>query len=459
MKHETSPRLRSTVRPADTEASSSADPLSLKGLTLALGLAPVEPGRDPLLGQRVGSVLIERLIADGGMGRVYAGKQDKPGRTVAVKVVRPGLASSSLLKRFEYEAEVLGRLHHPGIAQIFSVGMHGVGDVAVPYFVMEYIPDARPLTRYAEDSKLPTRRRLELFGSVCDAVAHGHQKGVIHRDLKPGNILVDGQGRPKVIDFGVARATDSDIALTTMQTAVGQLIGTLQYMSPEQFDADAYELDVRSDVYALGVILYELLTGRPPYEVRHRPIAEIARVVKEDEPAPMSSWNKALRGDLTLIAAKCLEKDRRRRYGSAGELAADIRNYLAGDPITAQPPSLMDAVARLARKHRAAAIATACATAAMVAAALGIGMFAVRADRQRRHAVEERERADAAQQRAMAEQEAAEASRDAARGKLYLANMRSIQAALAGHDRRTAEKLLQETRPLLQSAEIGRAHV
>lgn len=306
------------TRPDSHTSASASDSSGLKGLTTALGIEPAEPGHDPLRGCSIGGVTIVRLIAEGGMGRVYEGKQEKPNRTVAVKVMRPGLTSPSVLKRFEYEAEVLGRLQHPGIAHIYSVGMHRVGNASVPYFVMEYIADAKTLTKYAEDLKLPTRQRLDLFQSVCDAVAHGHQKGVIHRDLKPSNILVDATGQPKVIDFGVARATDSDMALTTMQTDVGQLLGTLQYMSPEQFDANPNDIDIRSDVYALGVVLYELLAGKPPYDVKKKAIFEVARIVKEEDPKPLSSFNRALRGDVAVITGKCLEKDRGRRYSKIG---------------------------------------------------------------------------------------------------------------------------------------------
>ena len=212
------------TEPFDKDAASD-----LGGLSDFIHCGPVTPGKDELLHTTFAGVTIVRLIAEGGMGRVYEAKQEKPGRTVAVKVMRPGLTSPSLLKRFEYETEVLGRLRHPGVAQIFAVGVHRVGEASVPYFIMEYIENAKSLTAYAEDLKLPIRQRLDLFRSVCDAVAHGHQKGVIHRDLKPSNILVDGSGQPKVIDFGVARATDSDMALTTMQTDIGELIGTLQY--------------------------------------------------------------------------------------------------------------------------------------------------------------------------------------------------------------------------------------
>ncbi len=366
------------TRPIPEGDPRSSEPSSLNGLTMALGLDPAKSDQDSLLGCDVGGVTIVRLTAQGGMGRVYEGKQEKPNRTVAVKVMRPGLTSPSILKRFEYEAEVLGRLQHPGIAHIYSVGVHRVGNATVPYFVMEYIADARSLTQYADELKLPTRQRLDLFRSVCEAVAHGHQKGVIHRDLKPSNILVDASGQAKVIDFGVARVTDSDMALTTMQTDVGQLIGTLQYMSPEQFRADPNDIDVRSDVYALGVILYELLAGKMPYDLKKKAIAEIARTVQEDDPKPLSSFDRALKGDVAVIAGKCLEKERDRRYSSASEVGADIGRYLTGDPISASPPGFVDGLVRLARKHRGAAPAALGVFASLVAAVFGIGVFANR---------------------------------------------------------------------------------
>jgi len=347
-----------------------------------------------LIGQEIAGVTIVRLIAEGGMGRVYEGRQDKPGRPVAVKIIKPGLVSRRLLKRFAYEAEVLGRLRHPGIAQIYSVGTHDFAGVTLPYFVMEFIPDAKTLIQFANDNRLSTHERLELFRKVCDAVAHGHQKGVIHRDLKPGNIVVDSSGQPKVIDFGVACTTDGDVTLTSMHTDVGALIGTLQYMSPEQFDADPNDLDVRLDVYSLGVVLYELLTGKPPYDVRRLAIHEIARVVREDDPTPISSLNKTLRRDVAIIAGKCLEKNRQRRYSSAAELAGDVGRYLAGESITAAPPSFFDAVGRLARRHRAAATTVAGIAASLVAAVIGISLFAIRAERARQDAVAQREEAD-----------------------------------------------------------------
>lgn len=392
----------STLNLESQESGSRGSGSTFTGLSDIVGLAPANPEFDPFLGSDVGGVTIVRLIAEGGMGRVYEGKQEKPSRAVAVKVMRPGLALPSLLKRFEYEAEVLGRLQHPGIAHIYSVGVHRLGSAAVPYFVMEYIANARTLTKYADDLDLPTRRRLELFRGVCDAVAHGHQKGVIHRDLKPSNILVDATGQPKVIDFGVARATDSDMALTTIQTDVGQLIGTLQYMSPEQFGGDPNDVDIRSDVYALGVVLYELLAGKPPYDVKKKAIHEVIRIVKEEEPTPLSSFSRALRGDVAVIAGKCLAKEPIRRYASASALSDDVGRYLSGEPIQAKPQGFVDGVLRLARKHRGAAAATAGVFTALVGAVIGIAAFAIRAERSRADAEAARREAD--DQRAVATQ-------------------------------------------------------
>ena len=211
--------------------------------------------------EKIGRYTIQRVIASGGMGTVYEAEQEHPRRTVAVKVMRTGLASRSALRRFEYESQLLARLRHAGIAQVFEAGTHDDGTGPVPYFVMEFVPDARPITEFAQANDLTTRERLELFARVCDAVEHGHTKSIIHRDLKPSNLLVDAEGQPKIIDFGVARSTDADVAVTTLRTDVGQLIGTLQYMSPEQCAADPDEIDTRSDVYGLGVVLYELLCG------------------------------------------------------------------------------------------------------------------------------------------------------------------------------------------------------
>jgi non-specific serine/threonine protein kinase/serine/threonine-protein kinase len=300
-------------------------------------LAPAE-AKTPLP-DRIGRYHVKRVIAIGGMGIVYEAVQEKPHRTVALKVMRRGIASRSALRRFEYESQILARLRHPHIAQVYEAGTHDDGTGGVPFFAMEYVPGAKTLTDHVTDRKLNTKARLEIFVKVCDAVQHGHQKGIIHRDLKPSNILVDAEGAPKIIDFGVARATDSDMAVTTLQTDVGQLSGTLQYMSPEQCEADPHDLDARSDVYALGIVLYELLCGELPYDVTGVSVVEAARVIREQTPTKLSTINRTLRGDLETIVFKALDKDRTQRYQSSADLAADIGRYLHDQPIVARPPA------------------------------------------------------------------------------------------------------------------------
>ena len=218
---------------------------------LGIGKVDTRPGGD-LVGSRVGRYLVDRVIASGGMGTVYEATQDRPHRKVALKMIRAGLATASTIRRFEHEAEILGRLRHPGIAQVYEAGTHERDGFATPFFAMEFVPDARGVIEYADGAGLDLKSRVELLATICDSVHHAHLQGVIHRDLKPGNILVDSDGQPKVLDFGVARLTDADIQVTTLQTSTGQLIGTLPYMSPEQCAGDPKDLDTRLDVYALG---------------------------------------------------------------------------------------------------------------------------------------------------------------------------------------------------------------
>ena len=342
-----------------------------------------KPPQDPLIGTTVDQYSIKRVIGSGGMGTVYEALQQSPRRTVALKMMKPGIVSRNALRRFEYEAQTLGRLRHDNIAQIYEAGTHDDGTGARPFFAMEYIAGAKPLTTYARDKKLSTRERLVLISKVCDAVQHGHQKGIIHRDLKPPNILVTSSGVPKIIDFGVARSTDSDMAVTTLQTDVGALIGTLQYMSPEQCAADPNDIDIRSDVYALGVVLFELLCESLPYDLTRVAIAEAARIVQQEEPTKPSTVDKRLRGDVETIALKALEKDRDRRYQSATALADDIHHYLAGEAISAKAPSAVDYLRRFARKHKAAAVSIAAIFVVLVGAVIAISIFAVDAQSQR----------------------------------------------------------------------------
>ena len=300
---------------------------------------------------------IIRVLGEGGMGITYEAVQKSPKRRVALKIIRGCRFSKTARRRFTYEAEALARLTHPGIAQIFEAGVWNDEEgVERPFIAMEFV-NGGPLTKYVNSRELSTKDRLELFRKICSAVHHSHQKGVIHRDLKPDNILIRKDGEPKVIDFGVARPTDRGVHNVTEQTNVGRLIGTLQYMSPEQVDATDDDLDIRSDVYALGVILYELLCGDPPYNLRKKAFSEAVRIIKEDAPTNPSTMYRSLRGDVETITLKALEKNRNRRYGSAEELANDIRRYLENDPIEARPPSLVYRLGKFSRKHRAAAVA------------------------------------------------------------------------------------------------------
>ncbi|MEM7754156.1 MAG: serine/threonine-protein kinase [Planctomycetota bacterium] len=330
----------------------------------------------------VAGYTIERLLGEGGMGSVYLATQERPARQVALKLVKSEFSSDRALRRFELEAETLGRLRHPGIAQIFEAGLHE----GRPFFAMEYV-EGLTLTEYAEAKKLGMRERLKLIAQVAAAVQHAHQQGVIHRDLKPGNIMVTeveaDHGRvpqPKVLDFGVAKVTESDIRATTLQTDIGQLVGTVPYMSPEQAGGDPKAVDTRSDVYALGVVAFELLTGRLPHDLTNRLVHEAVRIIREDEPSRLSSIDKALRGDIETIIAKALEKEPARRYESASALAGDIGRYLDDQPIQARPASTWYQVRKFSQRNRALVGGVAATIIVLVAGVIGTTLFAVRAD-------------------------------------------------------------------------------
>jgi serine/threonine protein kinase len=338
--------------------------------------APVE---EPLP-RAFGPFELLEVIGRGGMGTVYRARQRTPDRSVAVKVIRPGMMSATMLGRFRYEADLLARLQHPGIAQIFEAGAVTSADGQQPYFAMELI-SGEPIDLFVSQRHLAIRERLQLLVKVCDAVHHAHQKGVIHRDLKPCNILVDDAGQPRVLDFGVARATDADLRTTTLQTHAGQLIGTLPYMSPEQVAGDPRRLDVRSDVYALGVLTFELLTGRLPHDLHDKSVADAAVTIRDVQPPRLGAIAPALRGDLETITGKALEKDPSRRYDSAAALAEDIRRFLAYQPIIARPPSVMYQLRLFARRHRAVVAGGAVGVAALILATIVSLAFAIHSRR------------------------------------------------------------------------------
>ena len=382
-----------------------AAPGNPKGTQNTLTIGPALSAGARQLPATIGRYRILRLLGEGGMGAVYEAEQEQPRRTVALKVIKSSWASPSLLRRFEQESEALARLHHDGIAQVYEAGTADSGTGVQPFFAMEYIADALPLTQYAEKHRLNTEQRLLLMTQVCDAVQHAHLRGIIHRDLKPANILVDEHGHPKILDFGVARVTDSDTE-ATRQTDVGQIIGTLAYMSPEQALADPLELDTRSDVYTLGVILYELLAGKLPYNLSNK-LHEAIMTIREQDPVTLSSVNRIYRGDIETVVVKAMEKDKARRYASAADLAADIRRHLKDEPIVARRASVSYQVYKFGRRHRALVVAVAAVMIVLTAGIIVSVSEAVRAQRARGLAVQRAAEAEVA--RGLAEHQRAEA--------------------------------------------------
>ena len=348
------------------------------------------------LGRSVGPYRLVRVLGEGGMGVVYLAERAEPMRqVVALKVVRAELESRQALARFDAERQSLALMDHPNVAKVFDAG---VDDDGRPFFVMEYVP-GEPITSYCDSQRLDMRRRLELFTQACDAVSHAHQKAVIHRDLKPGNILVatvDGKPVVKVIDFGVAKTAGGDLAAHSMTryTVQGQWVGTPDYMSPEQAAGDSGDVDTRTDVYSLGVILYEMLAGHPPHRISRRPLPEALWIVRNEEPATLSSVSRRFRGDVDWVVRRAMEKDKARRYAGASDFAVDLRRHLAGEPTAAHPPSRWYQVGKLARRNRG--LVTGAAAVAVVLV-LGVAMStwqAVSATRGRAAAVAEKQRAE-----------------------------------------------------------------
>jgi tetratricopeptide (TPR) repeat protein/tRNA A-37 threonylcarbamoyl transferase component Bud32 len=431
-------RLEALLRPPDQPGSSGDQPATEPGAT---GQLPT-PDREALTalpaaaaggpqpegpGTRVGPYLLLEKIGQGGMGVVYLAEQEQPvRRRVALKLIKAGMDSAQVVRRFEAERQALALMDHPAIARVFDAGTTAAGR---PFFAMELVRGV-PITRYCDDHRLTVRERLGLFLAVCQAVQHAHQKGVIHRDVKPSNVLVavaDGRPAPKVIDFGVAKAVDEPPAGETLCTQVGTIVGTFEYMAPEQAELTEAGVDTRCDIYSLGVLLYELLTGTTPLErarLKAVPVPEALRLIREEEPPPPSGrlagagprlpavaaargteparLVRLVRGELDWIAMRCLEKDRSRRYDSAAALARDVGRHLADEPVEAGPPSAGYRLRKLARRHRTA-LATAALFVALLLAGTAVSTWqAVRATLAEREATAAR-RAEADQARRLAE--------------------------------------------------------
>ena len=369
----------------------------------------------------VGPYKLVQEIGEGGMGTVFLAQQQEPvKRLVALKIIKAGMDSRAVLARFEAERQALAMMDHPNIAKVFDGGATSNGR---PYFVMELVKGT-PITKYCDDHRLSPKDRLELFVQVCQAVQHAHQKGVIHRDIKPSNVLVapyDAKPVVKVIDFGVAKAAGQTLTEQTLVTGFGAIVGTLEYMSPEQAELNNTDIDTRSDIYALGVVLYELLTGTTPLEskqVKQSGMLEALRIIREEEPPKLSNrlasteelpviaanrgteprrLTRLVRGELDWIVMKCLEKDRNRRYETANGFAADVQRYLVDEPVQACPPSAGYRMRKFVRRNSGAVLAVAMVLLALVAGTAVSAWQAVRANRAEEKAGQDRDMAQEAE--------------------------------------------------------------
>jgi WD40 repeat protein len=411
----------------------------------------VEPGA--VIASRY--TLVEK-IGEGGMGEVWVAKQTEPvKRKVALKLIKAGMDSRAVLQRFEQERQALALMDHPNIARVLDGGL--TADRR-PFFVMELV-HGLPLHKFCDEAKLGIRQRLELFASICQAVQHAHQKGLVHRDLKPANILVtviDGRGVPKVIDFGVAKATAGRLTDESLSTQFGAVVGTLEYMAPEQAAFSGVDIDTRADIYSLGVVLYELLTGLRPLDgqrLRKAALTEMIRILQEEEPSKPSTrlssdaaapslaalrqtepkkLTRLLRGELDWVVMKCLEKQRDRRYETANGLARDIQRYLADEPVEARPPSAGYRLRKFVRRHKVQVVAAGLVLLALLAGMAGTiwGLIEARQQEQiAREEAAEKEKARLAEARRVQERNAA-LKREAKRVKERDAALKRRDAAL-----------------------------
>jgi eukaryotic-like serine/threonine-protein kinase len=361
---------------------------------------------------QIGPYRLLQVLGEGGMGEVWLAEQTKPiHRTVALKLIKTGMDTKAVVARFESERQALALMDHPNIARVFDAGATPEGR---PYFVMEYVPGL-PITEYCDKHRLTIPERLELFIQVCDGVQHAHQKAIIHRDLKPSNVLVveqDNRAVPKIIDFGLAKATAQRLTDKTLFTELGMMLGTPEYMSPEQADQTEQNIDTRTDVYSLGIVLYQLLVGMLPFEgqaARAGTLEAILRMIREQEPPKPSTkirslgdtsnalaekrreeprlFARHLQGELDWITMKALEKDRARRYPSPAELGADIRRHLRDEPVSAGPPSAMYRASKFIRRHRFGVISAGTVLLLLI-------IFAVAMAVQARRIAKERDRAN-----------------------------------------------------------------
>ena len=349
--------VRSLLRHA-TDPGDAGDPLSDEALQAARARLSRVVSGEPTgveeragLPERIGPYTVLRRLGAGGMGVVYEAVQENPRRTIAVKLLHPTLLVPSVLHRFAREAEVLGRLNHPSIAAIHDAATCDLGHGEQPFLAMELV-EGRPVTRYADEQRLGVAERTRLVVAIAEAVHYAHSRGVVHRDLKPDNVLVDATGLPRILDFGIAHVVELEGTRATLATRTGEVLGTLAYMSPEQAAGTGGSHEPATDVYALGCLAYELLAGRAPLELRGDSLLSAVQTIAETEPAPLRRAAPRVSADLALVVHTALQKEPERRYGSALELAEDLRRALLDEPVRARPPSVPYRLGKFARRNR-----------------------------------------------------------------------------------------------------------